>query len=153
MSTNASVVGKALYLEMHLRNYTTQILFTPEGITSSGKVVPMSVYKRRISPTEPRKSWRHVSSMHGSDRDGAGKVIQLGKDHALSTVRDRLSFTDSLFNQLIIQGWTLFKQPIVVEVSPEDLDDIRAGKTPYKILGRVTRSRRHYKFPETLFSE
>jgi hypothetical protein len=91
--------------------------------------------------------------MHGSDRDGAGKVIQLSKEHALSTVRDRLSFTDSLFNQLIIQGWTLFKQPIVVEVSPEDLDDIRAGKTPYKILGRVTRSRRHYKFPETLFSE
>lgn len=153
MSTNSSVVGKALYLEMHLRNYTTQILFTPEGITPSGKVVPMSAYKRRISPTEPRKSWRLVSSMHGSDRDGAGKVIQLSKEHALSTVRDRLSFTDSLFNQLIIQGWTLFKQPIVVEVSPEDLDDIRAGKTPYKILGRVTRSRRHYKFPETLFSE
>jgi hypothetical protein len=73
-------------------------------------------------------------------------------DHALSTVRDRISFTDSLFNQLIMQGWTLYKTPIVVETTTEDLDDIRMGKTPYKILGRITRCRRVLNFGESLFA-
>jgi hypothetical protein len=50
-----------------------------------------------------------------------------------------------------MQGWTLFKQPIAVEVTPEDMDDVRLGKTPYKILGRITRCRRTLGFGEELF--
>jgi hypothetical protein len=149
---NTAVVGKALYLEMRNGAYTTQIIFTPEGTTLSGKAVPMTCYRRKIASTAPRKSWKQFSSSAMSDRDITGTFTQLSTEHALSTVRDRISFTDSLFNQLIGQGWTIHKQPITVEVTPEDLDDVRMGKTPYKILGRITRCRRTLNFGEELFA-
>jgi hypothetical protein len=149
---NTAVVGKALYLELRYGAYTTQIIFTPEGTTLSGKAVPMTCYRRKISPSTPRKSWKQFSSSMMSDRDITGAFTPLSTEHALSTVRDRIGFTDSLFNQLIGQGWVIHKQPITVEVTPEDLDDVRMGKTPYKILGRITRCRRTLNFGEELFS-
>jgi hypothetical protein len=79
--------------------------------------------------------------------------MPLSIEHALATFRDRISFTDNLFAQLTSRGYTLYKQPIAVEVTTEDLEDIRVGKTPYKILGRITRCRRTLNFGEALFSE
>jgi hypothetical protein len=80
-----------------------------------------------------------------------GKIAQYSIEQATLVARDKVSFTDSLFNQLVNNGWTVYKQPIVVEVTPEDLDDVRLGKTPYKILGRITRCRRTLGFGEALF--
>ena len=152
MSGNIKPFGKALYLEFRHGINTNQVILTPEGSTLAGKVVPMTAYRRRISPSTPRKSWKQFSSAIVSDQIGPGLFAQYPTDHALSTVRDRIGFTDSLFNQLIMQGWTLYKQPIAVEVTVEDLEDIRMGKTPYKILGRITRCRRTLEFGESLFA-
>lgn len=149
---NTTVVGKALYLEMRRGGYTTQVLMTPEAVTLNGKVVPMTCYKRRISQTEPRKSWKQVSSMFASDKDPVtGGLFMMNTEHAIATVPNRLQFVDNLFNQLIGQGYTLYKSPITVEVTHEDLEEIRQGKTPYKILGRITRCRRTLNFGESLY--
>ena len=48
-------------------------------------------------------------------------------------------------------GYKLYKQPIVVEVSQADVADIRSSKTPYKVLGRITRARKALGFGEKLF--
>ena len=152
MTANTSVVGKALYLEFRHGSYTQQIVLTPEAIMSGGKVVPMTCYRRKISESTPRKTWRQVSSMTMSEKDvNTGAFAVMTKEHALATVPNRMMFTDSLFNQLIMQGWQLYKQPIAVEVTQEDLEDIRLSKTPYKILGRITRCRRALSFGEELF--
>jgi hypothetical protein len=148
MTTNTQVVGKALYLEMRNGINTTQIIITPEGRNVSGKYVPMTCYRRKIHPATPRKTWKQVTS---------GEMYpiptpQMPEDFALTTVRDRLNFTDSLFNQLISQGWTLYKTPIAIESTVEDLDDVRMGKTPYKILGRIARCRRTLNFGDSLFA-
>jgi hypothetical protein len=148
---NATTVGKALYMEFRRGDSTQQVLFTPEGINLSGRYVPMTTYRRRISETAPRKAWKQMSTMFISEKNLDGSLVQLGKEHALSTVQDRLSYSDNLFRQLLNQGWALHKQPITVEVTPEDLEDVRAAKTPYKILGRVTRCRRTLDFGEALF--
>ena len=151
---NTTVVGKALYLELRRGGYTTQVLVTPEAIMLNGKVVPMTCYKRRISSSEPRKTWKQVSSMFMSEKDPVtGAFFVMNKDHALATVPNRLQFVETLFMQMISQGYSLFKSPITVEVTHEDLEDIRKGSTPYKILGRVTRCRRALNFGESLFSE
>lgn len=151
---NTTVVGKALYLEMRRGGYTTQVLMTPEAITLAGKVVPMTCYKRRISKLEPRKTWKQVSSMFSSEKDPVtGSLFMMNTEHALATVPNRLQFVDNLFNQMIGQGYTLFKEPITVEVTHDDLEDIRKSATPYKILGRITRCRRALNFGEALFSE
>jgi hypothetical protein len=41
------------------------------------------------------------------------------------------------------------KQPIVVQVSEKDLEDIAARNTPYKLIGRVLKVRRKHGFPTT----
>jgi hypothetical protein len=95
-----------------------------------------------------------MSTVFRSEIDPAtNKLVALGREHALATVADRISYTDSLFNQLVTSGWTVYKQPIVVEVTQDDLEDIRLSKTPYKILGRITRCRRALNFGESLYSE
>lgn len=151
---NTTIVGKALYLEMRRGGYTTQVLMTPEGLTLNGKVVPMTCYKRRISSAEPRKSWRQVSSGFVSEKDNnTGTLFMMNTEHALATVQNRLYFVDNLFNQMIGQGYTVYKTPIAIEVTHDDLDEIRQGKTPYKILGRITRCRRTLGFGEELWEK
>jgi hypothetical protein len=152
--TNTSVVGKALYLELRSGSQTTQVIITPEGLTSiAGKTVPMTCYRRSISAATPRRSWRAIASSTISEVDSSsGAILQLETDHAKATFPDRISFTNNLFNQLIAKGYTMYKQPIAVEVTPEDMQDIRQGKTPYKILGRITRCRRALNFGESLFA-
>jgi len=152
MTVNTSVAGKALYLEFRRGTETQQLILTPEAIVLGGKAVPMTCYRRKVSAVSPRKTWKQVSSMTMSEA-GAGNVfVPMTKDHALATVPNRMMFTDSLFAQLINHGWQLHKQPIAVEVTQDDLQDIRLSKTPYKILGRITRCRRALNFGEELFS-
>lgn len=149
---NTQVIGKALYLEFRRGGATQQILFTPEGRTLSGKYVPMTTYRRQISEAAPRKAWKQMSTLFKSEMNPDGSLVQLGREHALSTLQDRIGYTDNLFTQIAMRNWELYKQPITVEVTPEDLEDVRNAKTPYKILGRVTRSRRVYNFGESLFT-
>jgi hypothetical protein len=146
------VSGKALYLELRNGPHTTQLIMTPEGFNTANKLVPMTMYRRRISKVQPRKTWKQISGHVAPECDASGKIAQYSIEQANLTSRDKLSFTDSLFNQLVMQGWQLHKQPIVVEVTHEDLDDVRLGKTPYKILARVTRCRRTLGFGEELFA-
>jgi hypothetical protein len=148
---DTKVIGKALYLEMRNGLHTMQLVMTPEGLTTSNKLVPMTVYRRRISKVQPRKTWKQISAHTAPEMNASGQIAQYSLEQAQLVAKDKLSFTDSIFNQLVMQGWTLFKQPIAVEVTPEDMDDVRLGKTPYKILGRITRCRRTLGFGEELF--
>ena len=148
---DTKVIGKALYLEMRNGLHTMQLVMTPEGLTTSSKLVPMTIYRRRISKVQPRKTWKQISAHTAPECDASGQSAQYSLAQAQLVAKDKLSFTDSIFNQLVMQGWTLFKQPIAVEVTPEDMDDVRLGKTPYKILGRITRCRRTLGFGEELF--
>jgi hypothetical protein len=152
--SDTKVVGKALYLEFRRLGETNQVIITPEAINAAGKYVPITTYRRRISASSPRKTWKQMSTMFKSEVDPmTNKLVALGREHALATVADRISYTDNLFNQLINAGWAVHKQPITVEVTLEDLEDIRMSKTPYKILGRITRCRRALNFGEPLFAE
>lgn len=148
MTTNSMIVGKALYLEFRYNTWTQQILITPEGLTTTNKLVPMTCYRRKISAVSPRKTWRQASSAFTlSSPEGVPAALE----KAIEVTPNLLMFTDPLFSQLESQGWKLHKQPLAVEVTREDMDDVRMSKTPYKILGRITRSRRALNFGEELF--
>jgi hypothetical protein len=149
---DTKVIGKALYLEMRNGLHTMQLIMTPEGFNTTNKLVPMTIYRRRISKVQPRKTWKQISAHTAPECDASGKIAQYSLEQATLVVKDKLSFTDSIFNQLVMQGWSLHGKPIVVEVTPEDMDDVRMGKTPYKILGRITRCRRVLGFGEALFA-
>jgi hypothetical protein len=61
-----------------------------------------------------------------------------------------MNHVESIFKQLSSYGYKVYKQPLVVEVSQADLEEIRYSKTPYKILGRITRVRKTLGFGELI---
>jgi len=146
------VVGKALYLEMRSGGNTMQLILTPEGFNSNNKLVPMTLYRRRINRITPRKTWKPITSHLSPECDAMGKLVQYSVEVALPKSKDKMSFLDPVLNQLVANGYTVYKQPIAVEVTSEDLDDVRLSKTPYKIIARITRSRRATGFEEALFT-
>jgi hypothetical protein len=148
-----NVIGKALYLELRHGSYTNQVIIMPEGVDSHGNYVPTTTYRRRVSPLAPRKTWRAMPSMFRSERDESGALIQLGREHALATVPDRLGHARVLFDQLVAAGYTVFKQPIAVEVTREDLSDVYYTKTPYKVISRILRSRKALGFGDAIYVE
>lgn len=134
MTTQSLVpAGKAVYLEFTKPAMTTQVLFMPEGFTSSHAKVPFSMYRRRITTFQPRKTWKLVA--------GLPSTIGAMDEESL------LGFAEPLFTSLRANDWKLCKMPIVVEITAEDLECVRTGKTPYKALGRVWKARKFLGFP------
>lgn len=150
-----TIAGRAVYMEFRKGPSTTQVLIMPEGRCTTGHTVPMTMYRRSVSPLAPRKTWRMISSaVHGiapaaTTSVGTG-MVTVPVDYRYEAAR-RLSFTNSLFSSLQSNGWKLFKTAIVVEVLPADLDDSRMSRTPYKTIGRVLKVRKAIGFPKEIF--
>jgi hypothetical protein len=151
MADKDKVVGKALYLELRAGISTYQLLLTPDGISSNGRAVPATVYRRQISSAKPRRAWK-TYSLPALDLNAFGTYEVVEKDKALHTADSRVGYMATTFSQLKSYGYTLYKQPLLIEVSQEDLESIRLSKTPYKILGRITRVRRTLGFGEFIIS-
>jgi len=133
MTSQVNTVGKAVYLEFCKPGMTTQVLFMPQAVSASTAVVPFSMYRRRISTVQPRKTWKLIS----------GSVLVNADTAPLKP----LEFTEGLFTSLALNGWKLRDQPIIVDVTPEDAECVRTMKTPYKALGRVWKVRKFLGFP------
>jgi hypothetical protein len=123
------------------------MLLTPDGISSNGRAVPATMYRRQISSAKPRRAWK-TYSLPSLSLNAFGTYETVDKDNALQSADSRVGYMASTFSQLKSYGYTLYKQPLLIEVSQEDLESIRLSKTPYKILGRITRVRRTLGFGE-----
>lgn len=146
-STDTQVQGAAVYLEFVKPNVTTQILVMPEGMTTSHKTVPMTVYRRRLSAMQPRKTWRAGSSSTTSTMELAPGIAR--PPVTTTEVQDAmLSFIFPLMKSMISNGYKLYKAPVIVEVTAEDLECARNAKTPYKAMARVWKARKALGFPK-----
>jgi len=142
-NTAPLVVGHALYLELIKGIYTTQIVLTPEGISSSHKKVPMGMYRRRLSTIQPKKQWKFAVAASSS-----APVVGVTPPSAHDVAQNYLRYWKTYLDGFAAQEWTLFGKPIIVEVTAEDLEDVRLAKTPYKVLGRVWKVRKALGFPK-----
>jgi hypothetical protein len=143
---------KAVYLEVvsptSPMSGTVQILIMPEGTASSQKLVPVTMYRRRVAPHAPRKTWKMISSSMTTTQ---ARTMVPGGAPIDATVADSvMSFVSAVLTNLAKHGWKVYKQPIVVEVTDEDLEAARLSKTPYKVLGRVLKSRAALGFPKEI---
>lgn len=147
MADKDKVVGKALYVELRNSNQTYQMLLTPDGVSSNGRAVPSTLYRRQISKLKPRRAWK-TFSLPALPLNSFGAYDTQSKDDAMQAADTRLNYMATTLTQLNSYGYKLYKNPILVEVAQEDLESIRLSKTPYKILGRITRVRRTLGFGE-----
>ena len=141
MAEKDKVIGKALYAEFRSGPQTYQLMITPDGITSGGKYAPAMVYRRQVSASRPSLNVNEF-----------GAFTTMPKDQAIETAKNRLEYTVTTINQMVSYKYQIYKLPIVVEVASEDLDGIRLGKTPYKVLGRITRVRKALGFSDEVFT-
>jgi hypothetical protein len=72
------------------------------------------------------------------------------KKEAFAT--QRLFFAMDLFDAINNGGWQIVKDAFLVEVSKKDLEEIRTGKTPNKLLYRIGLVREASEFPEELIA-
>lgn len=147
MAEKDKVIGKALYMEFRSGQQTYQLMLTPDGVTSGGKYVPAMMYRRQVSASRPRRAWKSYS-LPSINVNEFGTFTSIPRNEALLTARHRLEFMMPTINQLMSNRYQLYKLPVVVEVASEELDGIRLGKTPYKVLGRITRVRKALGFSD-----
>ena len=148
---NNQAVGKALYAEFRKGDQTYQVILMPDGVATNGRYVPATMYRRQVSAAKPRKAWK-TQAMPSIELDTFGAFVKLNEQDAIAKANSRLSYYYSTFQRLSDYGYKLYQKLIVVEVSAEDLNEVMKMKTPYKVLGRITRCRRSLGFGEELFA-
>lgn len=139
------VAGKAVYLEFVKPGMVTQVLVMPEGMSSSHKVVPLTIFRRRLSTSFPRRTWKMLSATVTSDRLVEGDTTT----KSLTIMSALTRYLDSL----LTNQWQLKIAPVVVEVTTDDLEQCRNAKTPYKALSRVWKVRKQMGFPKEYIPE
>ena len=100
---------------------------------------------------KPRRAWK-AYALPNLPLSEFGTFKKLDASEAITGAMTRAQYIENILTRLDGASYRLYKSPIVVEVSQADIDEIRHQKTPYKILGRITRLRRQLGFGEDLFA-
>ena len=139
-------VGYALYLELEKGTMVTQVLIMPEGVSSTHREVNLSLYRRRLTQATPRRTWRQAVSPARSTTltTIATDPVEMFRERAGNVS----GFIALYLCTLAENDWKVRNTMITVEVTAEDLEDARLGKTPYKVFGRVWKVRKKIGFPK-----
>ena len=112
-------------------------------MTQTRGLIPMTMFRRRVSAAAPRKTWKMTSAYKTS-----ASLRSFSPDSNVTEAM--LSFAMAHINSLRDSSWIPYKEPIVVEVTSEDLEQASQAKTPYKVVGRVLKVRKALGFPKDL---
>lgn len=143
LGKDKEVQAVAVYAEFSRPGATTQVIITPEGYTNGGALVPATIIRRTVTETTPKKQWKFTRLGNTALR------VESDEDKA-PYADDRMKYAGTLFDQLLAGSWTLVKQPVLIEASKKDYDDILVTKTPTKMIYRISQSRAALDFPDNL---
>ena len=149
-----TVVGRAVYMEFRNgKGETQQCIVVPDGFASDGSYVPSSRVCRRVSADKPKTPWGiRASTWQNAYNADRAEILPVTKDDLAASLNERRQHYLPFLDQLSTAGYTLFQDAIIaVEVTSADLEDIRTHRTPWKILNRITRSRRGLGLPEEIY--
>lgn len=155
LDTTKDVQGVAMYAQFIKDSGLLQMLVTPDGYSVSGGLVPASLYRRVTTTYQPKRQWRgtifeKLNSSRWQDPESplidgmpVDPLAPNDKDRDLmeKIANVRLEYIGRVFSTIISQDWTLDGDPIFVEISKKDIDDIAVGKTPSKLMYRVNNLR------------
>jgi hypothetical protein len=145
LDATKDVQGIALYAEFRKPGAMMQIIITPDGYAADGKEVPASLWRRVTTPLTPKKQWRSSNLSWKAITDLNGE--QLANAMKDTFTETRLSFASQLFDGIKNGGWEITKEPILIETSKKDLEDVRQSKTPNKMLYRINQTKTALGFP------
>lgn len=149
------VAGKALYLEFRMAQYTYQTVVVPlTVIADNSAIVPLTSIRRRISVWHPRRNWGFDrSQIKNFPRDAYGAFEKGSAEERNSDLQSLSSgFYSTQYDNLVRQGWELYKTPLVVEFTFEELETVASGKMPVALYRRIERVRKNQGWAEELFT-
>lgn len=158
-TTKLQVRGKALYLEFRhpsLQHHNFQLLFHPDGANSAGGYIRFGVFYRTLNSSYPKRPWSTArTAITGATNrefnELENRLVPLGDPSLImSATESVLELVNGLLDQATRQGYSLYKQPIIVEMSNVDFDDLSHERTPYALVRRVMSARKALGFPEDL---
>lgn len=149
------VQGVALYLEFRKPNATCQVIVTPDGFTESTGVAQAMFYRRVITSGVSKRRWKGYPLPL---QDNQRLMIEAGEktteQEMLERSAERFGRLHDYFHSLVRNGYELvLGKPIYVEVSKDDLTQIKSGTLPTKLWTRVKSTRTAFGFPETPVDE
>jgi hypothetical protein len=153
MDSTKPVQGVAVYAEFSRDAATTQIIVTPRGFNEDDVEICAWLIRRTITKDNPRKQWRFSGLPTPTPKEiDARRAID--PDALMSEMRADLQmrYAQSLFDQIVRGGWSMVKDPVLVEVSKSDLTAVSKGKTPTKLLYRISSCRTALGFPADLIN-
>lgn len=159
MDAQQTLAGQALYLEMTNppKGDTVQILLVPMGIID-GKVTNPVMLRRTLTQWSPRAQWQLdkiqtrvvptiPSGTTATFAEMSNEEAQALSLEVLAPIRNQLQY-------LMEKGWTLRNNELLaMEVSQQDLIDVRNWSSPQGLIRRVLRTRKEAGFPEELFTK
>jgi hypothetical protein len=146
------VQGVAVYAEWTKPNALLQVIITPDGYTEQDEFTQSHMYRRVITTDKPKQQWR-ASPLDYDKHDEYNSILPLLDTEISSYAETRMNKTIQWFDKMLIGGWEIVKEPLLVEVSKKDMGDIRLGKTPSKFMYRVDLIRKALDFPHPLKNE
>lgn len=142
-------VAKALYIELRKFNHTAQIVLVPPmQVGASGNFDPMRLLSRQVSTGHPRRAWRFYKSPTASEVY-ENPALETATIQATPFIKD----IEHYFRGFRRSGWNLYKTPVAVEMTYDDIKEIQEGNTPQAFMRRLTRARLGAEYSEELFNE
>jgi hypothetical protein len=144
------VQGTAVYLELRKNGATAQVLITPDGF-GENDVVSSQFFRRVVTTGVSKRRWKAYSlridqNQRDLIREGVGLPIEGSQEITATRVRA----LNDYFTSMVRNGYKLVQdKPIYVEVTKEDLEQVKQGTLPTKLWTRVKSSRTALGFPET----
>jgi hypothetical protein len=140
-------LAKVLYLELRKSHNTAQILVVPPiKVEATASPDSMRVLSRQISSTHPRRSWRFYKSPVSTEVY-ATEDLSTAVHQTIPFIQD----IEHYFRGFKSAGWDVYKTPLSVEITYDDIKEVREGNTPQALMRRLNRARIGAGYSEELF--
>jgi hypothetical protein len=143
----SKTIANVLYTELRRGQTTAQVVVVPPTYNAATEEnLGGYVLTRQVSSFHPRRSWKFYPT--------TAKTSLLLERDILSAVDESGKYVNEIsayFSGFASGGWLVYKKPIAVGMSVEDLKDIKSGATPSALHRRILRVRLAASYDESLF--
>lgn len=156
-----SVFGRAVYLEFRNGGTTSQMIFTSECISpKTGLTVPTCFLSKLASKQHDTRPWtkrfaRKTIGVQGVSANGnpSLRFEEVGDETALNMVGLVVEEFSSKLDAMYNGGWTLYRDPVIVEMSGDDVVKLEENATPAQLIRRVLQAREEAGFGKAIYEE
>lgn len=155
-TVGTKAVANALFVEFREGDRSYHFLFTPPVVEpGSDRVVPSHMLTRQLSPSKTRTKWKDRQDMNSAELSiprGAKKIAQSASlNEAMEKAIAQTDRYVALIETTAVSGWTLFKEPVLVEMTEDDTMALATNRTPEALVRRAYKARLGAGYPESLW--